>query len=251
MRGAVILPLIAALGACAQPVGDFGRKRDSVFHDTILSRVGDTAALARNEYSSFRHTDEERELRRRAWDLLRPPHRDDMRGNLMFELRMARVTPDEWYQDWPEGYYLSLIRAETGSHLNRYERLLWQVRADADRLPGFRDTAMQVGKADAARRAAMAALRTDAEMTVEAERRIAENQRIVDWTEWALDRRILAYRTALGRLMVETPSPRAIEVEAAIDALEWQLKGGRGARTTTAARDMPRFRPGGDTVPPK
>jgi hypothetical protein len=216
----------------------------------ILRGVGDASAMVRNEYSSFRHTDEERELRDVAWDLLRPPHREDFRGNLLFELRMARVTPEEWYMDWPEGYYLSLIRTETASHENRYERLLWQARADAQRMPAFRDVAVRVGKADGARRAALDALQADSVMRTEAERRIMENRRIVDWTEQALDRRILAYRTALGRLMIETPSTRAVQTEAAIDALEWELRGRRGGAVARAS-GAPRAgaRPGADEPP--
>jgi len=244
----------ALLAGCAQPVGDFARKRESVFHDTILRNVGNTSAFVRNEYSSFRHTDEERELRNVAWDLLRPPHRDDFRGNLLFELRMARVTPDEWYVDWPDSYYQSLIRTETQSHENRYERILDQARSDAQRMPAFRDAAVRVGKADGARRAALTALVANAEMTAEAERRINENRRIVDWTEEAVDRRILAYRTALGRLMVETPSTRAVQTAAAIDALEWELRGRRGgglAQAGGAARPGAGQRPRGAEEPPK
>jgi hypothetical protein len=164
-------------------------------------------------------------MRRVAWDLVRPPHRDDIKGNTLAELRWARVVPDHYYHGYPKSYHASLIAQNTASHETRYERLILQARSDASRLPAFRDVATRVGKADAARRASLDMLAADAAMRKEAEARIYENGRIVEWVKASMAKRVEAYRYALGRLMIETPSPRSVETEAAIDALQWEISG--------------------------
>lgn len=226
---AALLPLFAALalaGCSSTPVGDLGRKRESVFHDTIMAGAGSFAAREREEkVSSFRNTDDELELRHVAWDLVRPPHRDDIKGNALAELRWARVVPDHYYEGYPKAYHASLIALNTASHETRYERLTLQARSDAQRLPAFRDVATRVGKADGARRAALDMLAADSALRKEAEARIYENGRIVGWVKAAMGKRVESYRYALGRLMVETPSPKSVEAEAAIDALQWEISG--------------------------
>jgi hypothetical protein len=224
----IVLTLPLLLGACVtEPVGDFGRKDESVFHDTILAGAGDYAARGRGEpVSSFPMTDEENELRNVAWDLVRPPHGGGRwNSDFNFTLRWSRLAPQDWYGDGDNDFYMVMRNSGLVSHETYYELLAEQARSDASKLPLFRDVATRVGKADAARRGALNALYADGAMRGEAEQRVAENGRIVSWVEDSMQYRIRAYRTALGRLMVEMPSTKAVETESAIDALAWEVNG--------------------------
>ncbi|MES2905731.1 MAG: hypothetical protein V4691_01670 [Pseudomonadota bacterium] len=240
------------LTACVtQPVGDFGRKDDSVFHDTILSGAGNfIAAEKRGELvSSYEMTDQENELRRVAWDLVRPPGGGTWESDFVFSLKWARIAPDAWYDYSDNDFYMLLREGGLLSHETYYERLVQQAQGDASRMPVFRDVATRVGKADGARRAAITALQADSMMRRDAEARIDENIRVVDWVEASMLKRIHAYRTTLGRLMIEVPSTKAVDAEAAIDALEWEVMGSaRGSarlsgRAASSERMQREFKP--------
>jgi hypothetical protein len=220
------LPLLLC-GCVTEPVGDFERKDASVFHDTILAGAGKFAAAQRGEpVSSYPLTDEEKELRDVAWDLVRPPHGGaSWHADFDFTLQWSRLTPKEWYEIDANDFYVLLRNSGVVSHETYYELLINQARSDASRIPVFRDVAARVGKADGARRAAISALAANEAMRLEGEARIAENRHLVNWVEESMQYRIHAYRTALGRLMVEVPSTKAVEAEAAIDALQWEMQG--------------------------
>ena len=213
-----VLPLL--LSACATQPGDFARKESSVFNDTVFDLDGGfaTGSIA----SSYSLTDQENELRNVAWDLVRPPYNSNLHA-----FYWAQVRPAAWYENDENDFYRLLRNENFASHESYYEALVNQARGDASRLPVFRDVTMRVGKADGARRAGLNALAADARMRDEAEARISENRNIVKWVEESLHYRIRSYRTALGRFMVEVPSTRAVEAEAAIDALEWEVGGAR------------------------
>jgi hypothetical protein len=230
-----ILTLPLLLSACVtEPVGDFGRKDEPVFHDTILAGAGDyTARGPGGPASSFPMTDEENELRNVAWDLVRPPHGGGRwGGNFNFASQWPHIAPQAWYDEGSNDFYILMRNSGLASHETYYELLTDQARSDASKIPLFRDAATRVGKADAARRGALNALYADEAMRNEAEARIAENVRLVGWVEESMQYRIRAYRTALGRLMVEMPSTKAVEAESAIDALQWEVNGSLGGAAT-------------------
>lgn len=211
------------LSGCAAPVGDFGRRDQSVYANVLTDAVGPLSHVgADNAQASFAFTDEERELRNRGWTLVRPPDRA-VPGNAEFEFHWWQALPDAWYGGYPESYYVALMNLPVASHETRYERVTEAARMDGDLMPPFRDVAMRVAKADGARRGALTALAADRALRGEAEARIAENIGVVRAVCRAIDYRIKAYRYALGRLMIETPSVRSVEAEAAIDALRWEL----------------------------
>lgn len=244
-----LLFLALCISGCVRTVGDFERKEGSVFQDTILSETGHYAVRGRGELSSvYEMTDEEKELRNVAWDLVRPPGGGTWSSGMEFDLAWTRIAPQAWYKYDDANYYLLLRNGGLVSHETYYERLVMQARGDASRMPVFRDVAVRVGKADGARRAAMRALLADNVMRREAEARIADNARIVDWVEDSMCLRIRAYRTALGRLMIEMPSTKAVEVEAAIDALEWEIGGASKScrRWSPEKSNKPAFRPGAE-----
>src|SRR4051812_43878224 len=73
-RGVLPAALAAALSACAE-TGDFGRPKASVWNDVVLPVTGSISAQARGEaVSSYPFTDDEDELRRRAWRFIAPAH---------------------------------------------------------------------------------------------------------------------------------------------------------------------------------
>ena len=236
IRTCVLLAVAFSLGACVtEPVGDFGRKEESVFHDTILGGAGRMAAFNREEaVSTYQLTDEEKELRDVAWDLIRPPYGGgSFNSDFKFTLAWSRIRPQAWYEYDAADFYRYLRSDGLLSHETYYERIIAQARSDASRLPVFRDVAVRVGKGDGARRSALRALDANAEMKHDAEARIFENGQVVAWVEHSLQQRILAYRTALGRLMIEMPSTKAVDAEAAIDALAWEVGGTTHVTTVT------------------
>lgn len=218
--------LTALLAGCAAPVGDFGRQGTGLFSTTINEFAGPTSPAFQKPFSypssPFALTDEERDLRNIGWDLVRPPDRD-VPGNAIFEFAWWRALPDGWYANYPAAYYSALFTLPVASHETRYARLIAQVNQDVVRVPTFRLAATKVAKADGARRAALSALRADTALNSATEKRISENIGVVRNVCQALMLRRDAYRYVLARLVVETPSTRAVEAEAAIDALAWEI----------------------------
>ncbi len=77
--------------ACAAP-GDFGRPRPSVWNDTLLPATGSIAARLRDEPASrYGLTDDEAELRDRAWRFLMPAHERQWFERLVAELARTRI----------------------------------------------------------------------------------------------------------------------------------------------------------------
>lgn len=256
MRQALLFSVCFALAGCAAPVGDFGRRDRGLYADAVTASIGAFSPVAQQRNPTrFPWTDEERELRHLGWGLVRPPDRD-VPGSALSTGQWWRGLPDAWYARYPEAYWSALTVLPVDSHETRYERIIVQARADSQRMPAFRDAAVRVGRADGARRAALDAVAADAEMRGEAERRIAENRAVIDTVCSALGKRLEAYRFALARLMVETPSTRAVATDAAIDALGWETAHCRGgtpgiaqARIQERAEARSGFRPRGSEGP--
>lgn len=233
------------MAGCAAPVGDFGRRDEGIFATTLTDLSGPfSSPLDGPKRSTFVLTDDERDLRNIGWDLARPPDRD-VPGNAFFEFAWWRALPDNWYREYPKAYYAALLNLPVATHETRYARLSDQARNDAVRLPRFRLAATVVAKADGARKSALASLNADSALQAETERRIAENKGVVRSVCQALTLRREAYRYALGRLVLETPSPRAIDTEAAIDAMAWETTACEPASSAQAQAEPPRREPEG------
>jgi hypothetical protein len=58
---------------------------------------------------------------------------------------------------------------------------------------------------------------------VSARRRIGENALILTWVHRSLDERVVGYRNALERLVIDTPSAKAVEAERALTMLRQQI----------------------------
>lgn len=222
------------LAGCGAPIGDLGRRDSGIFASTVTNIAGPFSTAAKGVPASpLAITDEENELRNVGWDLARPPDRD-VPGNAIYQFAWWRALPDGWYANYPKAYYSALFTLPVASHETRYARLIEQANHDAKRMPAFRLIAAKVGKADGARIAAARSLDADAELSAAAERRVDENTGVVRSVCEALGLRHQAYRYVLGRLVIETPSTRAVEAEAAIDALAWEISACLPANSVSA-----------------
>lgn len=213
---AVALP--ALLAGCGRPTGDFGRAEPSALHDTVMPALGEKVAEwdRREVVSGFNRTDREATLRDRAWSLVRAPHVRDWFGETLVELERTRIIPEVDYAFEPKGYYNHLRRDPFVSSETRWNRATADMRTDAALIGPFWTEARAVREDDAARLRALDRRGGGApEELQNAYARIDENARVADWVWRAMRLRVAAYRDAIDRMMVETPSRRHVEAEAA------------------------------------
>ncbi len=220
-----LLAIAATLSGCAQ-TGDFGRKNPNVVNDRILPAMGDALARSRSEpVSPFRGTDNEQEMRDLAWAVVMPPLHEQYRGRVIAELRRTRILPADRLRLEKANYVRTLLAIDFRSSSARYARLIDDVVADTARVEPFFQSAARVDVDDRARRRT---LETAPEVTPEerenALARIDENGLFIAWTRESFEERLVAYRYALDRLMIETPDPRADVALAALDAFAMVLK---------------------------
>lgn len=212
---------LAALGACAQ-TGDFGRPAPGVINDALLPAAGAVAARGRSEpVSSYRLTDDEVEMRNFAWGVVMPPLPEQRLERTLVELARTRVLPVDRVRVAKESYVQTLIATSYRSSGARYARLNADIEADISRIEPFFASAARVAAGDRARDRAAARvpeLRPDERANVDA--RIDENGLLIAWVRLSFDERVVAYRYALDRLVLETPDPAAVSVEASLSILE-------------------------------
>jgi len=213
---ALLLPLL--LAGCGRPTGDFGRAEPSVLHDTVMPAAGELIAEwdRREVVSDFNRTDREAVLRDRAWGLVRAPHVRDWFGDGLIEYERTRIVPEIDYAFDPRGYYNHLRRDPFVSSETRWNRAISDMRADAALIGPFWNEARRVREADAMRlRALDRRAGGRPEELQNAYARIDENARVVDWVWRSMRLRVAAYRDAVDRMMVETPSQRGAEADVA------------------------------------
>lgn len=212
------LLLSLALTGCERPTGDFGRAEPSLIHDRLMPALGEKVAEwdRREVVSDFNSTDREGALRDRAWSLIRAPHVRDWFGETLVELERTRILPEiDWAFD-PRGYYNFLRRDRFVSSDARWARAIADMRVDADLIGPFWNEARQVRDDDAARLRSLDRRGGGSpEELQNTYARIDENARVVDRVWRAMRLRLAAYRDAIDRMMVETPSARHGEAERA------------------------------------
>lgn len=208
------LLLATGLAGCARETGDFGRAKPNTLDDRVMPFLGDAVARhGRDELvSDFNRTDREGTLRDRSWAIVRAPHVEDWFGHLLVEGQRTRILPEIDSRFEPAGYYAYLRRDPFRSSEARWNRLLADMRADTGLVGPFWDEARRVRQDDQLRLRTLDG-RTDVAPTElrDAYARIDENARVVDWVWRALRFRLAAYRMAIDRIMVETPSDRLWE----------------------------------------
>lgn len=213
--------LTAATAGCAE-LGDFNRPRNSVWNHTILPAAGTVSAALRGEpLSRNAYTDDEDELRARAWRFVMPAHERAVFERYLAEYVRTNILPREALTPEP-GSYLRNLRWEAGiSPASRYRRLAEDILADRALLPPFCRLAARVEDADATRLRAIQHVRElDADEAEQARMRVRENRALVGWVGERLGHRLRTYRYALEHLVIETPQIQAVEPERALAALE-------------------------------
>jgi hypothetical protein len=217
--------LIAALivcslgGACARPLGDFGRPRDGFANDRLLhSAHGLRARTAGGPHSEFIVTDAEREMHDRIWRFLVAPHA----GGWFMHVRGERPQPafapaiddaggrpDRYYR-WISG------RGYASSHV-RFRTIADDAKTDSQTAAATFAAICDVLEIDRQRETASRGLDELAAEDVAGRR--AENRISILGFARALEYRSASYGYALDHLLVETPHPEAIDADAQVSGL--------------------------------
>jgi hypothetical protein len=219
---AVLAVVLLALPGCARPTGDFGRAEPSVIHDDLMPGAGALVAEygRKEQVSHFNHTDREWLLRDRAWGLVMPPHVGDWLAETAVELQRTRLLPAMDSRFDPNAYYAFLRRDRFRSSEARWQRLIADMEADRALVGPFWQVARAQGEDDRARLQALDARNAGPVTDLKnAYARIDENARVVDWVWRSLRLRLAAYRAAIERMAIETPSQRRIDAQVALEAL--------------------------------
>ena len=235
------------LAGCGTTNGDFGEVRDTLVSDGMHEWVGPYASAAKKP-SKFELTDDERQLRDLAYPLIDPAYDLQQWYSVAGQYGLYRPARGPAfdrtaYAKWllsddgpsPLVRYsakLEGVRHEVTTFLSprerspavRYARLTDDVRNDMTRLPEFFETATRVLDIDQKRQKSMELVSdlSPAERK-NAELRMRENAAIVALTREKLAQREASYRYALERLVIETPSPQAADVERSINQLQGQI----------------------------
>jgi len=233
---AIKIVIVAGLcGGCVTN-GDFERVRPELVRDNMHDWVGrDAVAAVGGPASEFRTTDQERELRDRAYALIEPPYNRNRWDSVWRE-----------YGEAPEGriepafdrtaYLARLHHTYRRSEASAYAQIVTDARNDVERLPAFFAVAHRVIDMDRRRNQSLAHVshlngREHANVLA----RTRENTAIVAWVCRALKWRLASYRYALERLAIAVPAPDAAESDRAIGLLAREVPqycGGAGAVVT-------------------
>lgn len=225
----VARPISAAITvfACALVLtgcrtGDFGRERTNLIPETVLPVVGFVSTYTGGEpVSHFNYTNDEQTLRDLGWGMVVPTHAEDWIGRTAFELQRYEIIRRADLLLSPDRYHAILRSDRYASSDARYARIMDDAAADMAAIGPYFAYSQRVRLADDDRLAAAIALPDlTARELAATHGRIAENQRQRAWVKRALLFRLYAYRNAVDRLMIETPSHLAGTTIARLDALE-------------------------------
>jgi hypothetical protein len=222
-RGSVALVMLLApallLGGCSG--GDFGRTREDFRNDDMHRWMGAEATGSVGvKPSQFQLTDDERQLRDRAYPLIEPPHSRPA-WKAVFGDYQAIAAP--WRQRVAfdrTAYGRALIDEPHRSNASRYSQLIDDARDDLARFDPFYSTAARVLELDRKRNASLARVsQLSPRERADAVARMEENALIVQWVQQCQERRVSSYRWALERLVVQAPDNMAAEADRLINEL--------------------------------
>jgi hypothetical protein len=219
-RSGHLLVALALVG-CTE-TGDFGRPKPSLWSDVALPEGGSLAALARGEpVSPFSLTDDEKELRNRAWRFLTPAHERAWFERIVADLVRTRILPVELQPADRTTYHHALMSGPFRSPASRYRRLSEDVVADLHLLGPFAGVAARMARADHVRLRSLAFIRDlDRAEIGFALARVAENRCLVAWVRHETLGRLESYRYALDHLVIEVPQGEAVLAERSLAKLE-------------------------------
>jgi hypothetical protein len=243
-RIGIALAGLFTLTGCYQTTGDFGRPTQGVWEASVLPFTGTVSARMRGEPASwYQLTEDEKDLRSRAWRFLNPERDAPVLTAYQDALAYHRLLPPRefdvtlYHRTVMGGPYLGsgvgdspTLRAMIGtgygggtfrSLTSRYNRTRDTILQDHQLIPHFRLIAAQVVEADRVRARALDHVGnlTD-EHREEAIRRICENALLINRVNWAFHDRAAMYRYSLEHLLVEGPEREAIPSERTLMAFE-------------------------------
>jgi hypothetical protein len=220
-RSGLALLLCGFVSACSN-TGDLGRPRPTVWSQVIAPETGFWSATFRGEAASyFRMTDDEEQLRNRAWRFVMPGHERSVFQGELSNLAHHRILPVAAQSSAVPDYFSALTTGSYASQASRYARLAEDVNADRLLIGPFRANAMRVVAMDRVRlRTAEGSPLVPGEKQEPAFARVVENEGLILWVCERVGFRIESYRYALANLVVEMPSREAVRAERAIMALE-------------------------------
>ncbi|MFO1183260.1 MAG: hypothetical protein U1E56_00570 [Bauldia sp.] len=215
-----LAPLLAlALSAC-QATGDFGRPNAGFTQGTALPLAGKAVAYTRDEpVSLIEETDEEKELRRRAWHFLMPIEKGWM-AEAAGIAKVDRILPAEVLTGDDTAYYRAVRGLPHASTEAFMARLIDDMSVDAELLSPFWVVGDQVEATDRQRLASIDIFGPSEREASYIKARVAENRLLMDQVKRGVIERHAAYIYAAKRFSVEAPSPRIGEVRLALLKLE-------------------------------
>ena len=212
-----------SLAGCVQ-TGDFGRPRPGVAADGLAVTGSISASLRGEPVSPFPFTEDEQEMRQRAWRFLMPAHERSWFERALAELTRTRALPAAVHPADPAAYGRALAGEPARSPVSRYRRLSEDLQADHALVAPFIRTAARVSAADQVRLQSFPHVRSAADWDLAAAAaRVAENRCLAAWVAAEWHRRALSYRFALERLLIETPQAQAVPTERALARFEADL----------------------------
>lgn len=219
MVSAVVL-VTSVLAGCVM-TGDLGRPRPSFWNDVVLPTTGSLAARTRGEpVSLYVFTDDEEELRDRAWRFIMPAHERSLVERSVVELVRTRVLPVVMMPHYKPSYYDALMGEAFRSPASRYHRIADDVSADARLIGPFAIVAKRVMAADRVRLRSLAFVQDLAEGDAyDAAARVAENRCLIAWVRRETVQRIESYRYALEHLLIEAPQTESVVTERSLRKL--------------------------------
>lgn len=225
--------------------GDFGRPRHGFVEEKLLPFTGSISARMWGQPSSlYALTEDEKDLRTRAWHFLVPEQDAPLATRLQDHAAFHRLLPQRsadatlFHRTIMGGPFLgaevgdspTLRAAAPYTHYSslssRYNRVRDAIGQDHGLIAPFRQNAAQVIQADHVRLKAMDALEgITAEQRAEGMARICENAAIIARVHWAFYDRAEQYRYSLEHLVVEGPQREAIPAERSLMAFERDIGG--------------------------
>jgi hypothetical protein len=213
------LGALVLLGGCGTSNGDFGEVQPYLVRDDIHDWMGPYASTG--SISKFALTDDERQMRDLAYPLVEPPYNRQQWYSIAGEY--GAVRPDRATFDHTT-YAARLLASRTHSPAARYAQLSDDIHNDMTRMPQFFETAGRVLDMDAKRQKSLAYVSglSPAELK-NTQARIRQNDSIVALVRAKLMQRSASYRFALERLVIQSPSPMAVDIERAITAMNTEI----------------------------
>ncbi|MGL4323272.1 MAG: hypothetical protein ACRCTD_04460 [Beijerinckiaceae bacterium] len=210
---ALVTTCLLAVGACAER-GDFDRPKETALSLLVSPIDGPTNA-------SFQYTDDEQELRDRAWRFLMPAKQRSYFDRLVYDAARSGYLPPNYFPEKLSWYHDALIGEAFRSPSSRYTQLVSDISADRLLLSAFAHVAAQVFKADELR---ARAAKTVADLRLkewnDASIRIQENRALIGWVCYRASMRLQGYRYALEHAYVAMPQLESLKTERILIAYE-------------------------------